>query len=157
MASDLNYTDPLSGSDVVADLLGQIRRKLTTDCNLRQADGYSGGYSGEVKIKLRLNAVRSVEVEMEIPIAQSPELPAPAPETFPPEDLEPIEIDELIMIPVNDNLVEVRERIAANSEKALEAEAEEQAAPVEVPEGEATVRQKRKYTRRQALVGAVSE
>ena len=155
MASDLNYTDPLSGSDVVADVLGQIRRKLATDCNLRQTDGYSGGYSGEVKIKLRLNAVRSVEVEMEIPIAQSPELPAPAPESFPPEDLEPIEIDELIMIPVNDNLVEVRERIAANSEKALEAEAEAQDA---VPDTEdTTVRTKRKYTRRAALAGAISE
>ena len=83
------------------------------------------------------------------------ELPAPAPETFPPEDLEPIEIDELIMIPVNDNLVEVRERIAANSEKALEAEAEAQDA---VPDAEdTTVRTKRKYTRRAALAGAISE
>ena len=149
-----NYVNPLSGRDVVEDILGQIRRKLVGDCSLRKEDGYSGGYSGTVTIKLRLNAVRIVEVEMEIPITQSADVIAPPVESFPPEDVEPVEIDEKIVIPVEENLITVRDRINENSEKTIEAESEAEAEP-HVEEGETTVRTKRKYSRRAALIGAV--
>ena len=156
MAETINYTNPLGGSEVVADILGQIRRRLLTDCNLRATDGYSGGYSGTVTIKLRLNAVRIVEVSMEVPITQSADVIAPPADSFHPEDVEPVEIDEKIVIPVEENLVAVRDRISDNSEKAIEAETE--AVPESQGEdGEQTVHAKRKYTRRAALAGAVSE
>ena len=154
MAETINYTNPLGGQEVVADILGQIRRKLATDCNLRATDGYSGGYSGTVTIKLRLNAVRISEVEMEIPITQSADVIAPPVESFPPEDVEPVEIDEKIVIPVEENLIAVRDRINENSEKTIEAESEAEVEP-HVEEGETTVRTKRKYSRRAALIGAV--
>jgi hypothetical protein len=155
--ADTNYTNPLGGHEVVADVLGQIRRRLSSDCNLRTTDGYSGGYSGEIKIKLRLNAVRITEVEMTVPITQSPQIQAPAPETIPAENLEPVEVDETLSIPVEDNLAEVRERIEDNSEKAIEAEAEAELVPAVAEEGDSSARTKRKYTRRAALAGAISE
>ena len=151
----INYTNPLGGHEVVADILGQIRRKLLTDCNLRMTDGYSGGYSGEVTIKLRLHAVRTTPVEMEIPITQSADVVAPPADAFPPEDVQFVEIHEAIKIPVEENLLAVRDRINDNSEKAIEAESEMAAQPED--EGEMAPRAKRKYTRRSALAGAISE
>lgn len=153
MADTMNYVNPLGGHEVIADVLGQIRRRLATDCNLRQTDGYSGGYSGEVKIKLRLHAVKTSEVEMLIPISQSPEVQAPAVTSFLPKEIEAVEVEEVVTIPLEDNLGTVRDRITDNSEKSIESEAEPQTEE-EVP---SEPRAKRKYTRRAALAGAMSE
>ena len=150
MAEVMNYTNPLGGDEVVEDILGQIRKRLATDCNLRKTDGYSGGYSGKVIVSLKLHAVRISEVEMEIAVAQSPSLAAPSVDSFPPEDVEPVEIDEEIRIPLEPNLKEVRERIEENKQEPII-----EPAGTEQPETEA--RTKRKYTRRGALVSAVTE
>jgi hypothetical protein len=157
MSSDpANYTNPLGGHEVLADVLGQIRRRLTSDCNMRATDGYSGGYSGKITIELRLHAVRTTTVEMEIPIVQSADVVAPPADAFPSDDVEPVEIHEVIGIPVEENLLAVRDRINDNSESAIEAETEkaEEAEAEQAPEEH---RAKRKYTRRAALAGAVSE
>jgi hypothetical protein len=147
MAQVENFTNPLSGSEVVADVLAQIKKRLTSDCNVRPSDGYSGGYSGKVTISLSLHAVRIATVEMEIPITE--QIEAPGIESFSPEDVFPIEIDEQIVVPIEPNLKEVRQRTQENNE-----EISEHSDPVDDPETPA--KNKRKYTRR-ALVGAVSE
>jgi len=156
MADVSNYVNPLSGRDVVEDILGQIRRRLHGDCSLRAEDGYSGGYGGEVVIKIKCHAVRSVAIDMTIPVTQSPSLAAPAPDTFAPDELEEIVVDETIKIPIEENLTLVRDRIVDNSERAIadETEKAEEAEAEQAPEEH---RAKRKYTRRAALAGAVSE
>src|ERR1700677_4628272 len=68
MSEVTNFTNPLSGHEVVEDILGQIRKRLYSDCSLRGEDGYSGGYFGSVAIKLKCNAVRTASIEMEFPI-----------------------------------------------------------------------------------------
>ena len=151
MPDPSNFTNPLSGREIVNDILGQIRTRLATDCNLRASDGYSGGYSGKVHIKLSLNAVRTTPVEMEIPISTSIELNAPAPDSFPSEDLIAMEINEEISIPVEPNLNAVRERIEENKE--IPSAEHETPASESAPEPHA----RRKYTRRSALVSAVAE
>jgi|ERR1700677_165977 len=149
MAEVTNFTDPISGSEVVADVLAQIKKRLATDCNLRATDGYSGGYSGTITVSLKLHAVRISEVEMTIPIT-APALPSP--DAFPLEEIEPVEIDEVIEIPIEPNLREVRERTVENNSEPTE----ETALAVEGEEPETGTRQKRKYTRRAlAGVGAV--
>lgn len=156
MAEVTNYTNPLGGNEVVADVLAQIKKRLSTDCNLRATDGYSGGYAGTVTIKLKLHAVRISEVEMEVPISQSPELKALGLDAFPPEDVEPVELNEEIEIPLEPNLDEVRERTVENN-----LEPDEKSEPVEGEdkgeEPESGARTKRKYTRRTAVVAAVTE
>ena len=156
MSDVTNFTDPLSGAEIRKDVTAQIDAKLATDCNLRATDAYSGGYSGEITIKLRCHAVRTATVEMTIPISQSPSISAPGPEAFPPEDVFPVEIEEEITIPVEENLKLVRERTQENqSEAAEEPPAEEEPNLVQA------ARQKRKYTRRTvpelAGVGATTE
>ena len=152
MAEVLNFTDPLSGTAVIEDVLGQIRKRLATDCNLRGTDGYSGGYSGTVTIKLKCHAVRISEVEMEIPIT-APVVPAL--DSFPPEDVEEIEVREEIAIPLEPNLTAVRQRTTENSAENIENDAP-------APEDEENLvavapHAKRKYTRRNALVGVGAE
>ena len=145
----INYTNPLGGHEVVADVLSQIKKRLATDCNLRATDGYSGGYSGTVIINLNLHAVRISNVDMEIPITTP--LGLPAVESFPPEDVFPVEVHEEIEITLEPNLKEVRVRtVENNSEIAEEPESEP-------TEGEAPVRRKRRYNKALAGVGAVSE
>ncbi len=155
MSDPKNYTNPLGGHEVVNDVIAQIRKRLATDCNLRATDGYSGGYSGKINIKLNLHAVKTTTVEMEVPITTSPELNAPVPSDFPQEDLIPIEISEEIKIDLEPNLDEVRERTQdVNNELNSAPQTVEEAELETNPEG---VRTKRKYTRRAALAGAVSE
>jgi hypothetical protein len=140
----------LSGFEVVEDVLAQIRKRLHTDCSLRKEDGYSGGYSGTVTVKLNLHAVRISEVAMEIPITT--QIAAPAAESFPPESVEAVEVDETIQIPLEPNLREIRERTLENNTEPQETEEISQG-----EEPETTTVQRRKYTRQAAMAGAVSE
>jgi len=149
MPDPSDFTNPLGGHEVVADVLAQIRKKLATDCNLRATDGYSGGYSGKITIALKLYAVRVNEVSMEIPITQSAGVKAPAVDDFPPEEIEAVEINDAISIPLEPNLKEVRNRTKENNDEASEA-----SAPVE--KEDTSQRPKRRYLRRAALAGAMS-
>ena len=152
MSDPTNYTNPLSGAEVVEDVLAQIRKRLRTDCSLRNEDGYSGGYSGEIVIKLRCHAVRIAEISMTIPIAA--ETAAPSPEAFGADGVDSVEIDETISIPLEPNLTAVRQRTADNNSDQEEAEPEPQG-----DELESNLVQRRKYTRRptEAGVAAVTE
>jgi len=147
-----NYTNPLGGNEIVADVLAQIKKRLATDCNLRATDGYSGGYSGTVSIKLNLHAVRISTVAMEIPITAP--LGLPAVDSFPPEDVFPVEVEEKIEIPLEPNLKEVRIRTVENNSEVAE-ESEPESDPAEG--SDAPVRRKRRYNKALAGVGAVSE
>lgn len=149
MVDPTNFTNPLGGHEVVADVLAQIRKKLATDCNLRATDGYSGGYSGEVTIKLRCHAVRVATVDMVIPISQSAEIQAPGPEAFLQENVVSVEIDEALSIPLEPNLKEVRSRTADNNAEVEEQNKSEAVIP--------KVGQRRKYLRHGAMAAAVSE
>src|ERR1700677_5014298 len=148
MSEVTNFTNPLSGHEVVEDILGQIRKRLYSDCSLRGEDGYSGGYFGSVAIKLKCNAVRTASIEMEFPITQSADVKAPGPDAFPPEDVSEFEIDETIKIDLEPNLQEVRKRTRENSAEAIKDAVDE---PVEGAEPETTGRTKRRYTKRAAL------
>jgi hypothetical protein len=145
-----NYTNPLGGHEVVADILAQIKKRLATDCNMRATDGYSGGYSGTISISLKLHAVRITDVSMDVPITAP--LGLPAGESFPPEDIYPIEIEEKIDIPLEPNLREVRTRTVENNSESVD---EPESEPAE--DSEAPVRRKRRYNKALAGVGAVSE
>ena len=154
MPDPTNFTNPLGGHEIVNDVLSQIRKRLATDCNLRATDGYSGGYSGKVTIKLNLHAVRTTTVDMEVPIFTSPGLNAPEPSEFSPDDLIPMEISEEISIPIEPNLAAVRERTKDTNDE-LESVPEtkqEESEGDSAPEG---TRGKRKYTRRAALASAI--
>jgi hypothetical protein len=145
-----NYTNPLGGHEIVADILAQVKKRLATDCNLRATDGYSGGYSGTVSIKLNLHAVRVTEVAMEIPITAP--LGLPAVEYFPTEDVFPVAVEEKIEIPLEPNLKEVRIRTVENNSESVDESKPEQAEGSDAP-----VRRKRRYNKALAGVGAVSE
>lgn len=58
--------ESISGSEIIADFIDQIARKLSLDCNLRQSDSYALGYSGTAKIALRLYGMDTAEVEVEV-------------------------------------------------------------------------------------------
>lgn len=147
-----SFTNPLSGTEVVSDVLAQIKKRLATDCNMRGSDGYSGGYSGTISISLKLHAVRVTDVSMEIPITAP--LGLPAAESFPPEDVFPVEVEEKIEIPLEPNLRKVRTRTQENNSESVE-ESEPES---ESTEGsDAPVRRKRRYNKALAGVGAVSE
>ena len=147
MPDPTSFTNPLSGHEVIDDVLAQIRKRLSTDCNLRETDGYSGGYSGTVSVKLNLNAVRISEVEMTIPITDGTK--GPSVDSFMPEDLVPVEVEEEIQIPLEPNLKEVRQRTVDNND-----EAEQGSEPAPEPVIEATtVSGKRRYARESALAG----
>jgi hypothetical protein len=149
MADPTNFTNPLGGHEIVADVLAQIKKRLATDCNLRATDGYSGGYSGEVVIKLRCHAVRTASIDMAFPITQSLDVKAPSLDSFSPEDIEPLEIDESLVIPLEPNLNEVRIRTVENNQEVAE--------NVPAEESEITDRPKRrKYLKHAAMAGAVS-
>lgn len=146
-----NYTNPLGGHEVVADVLAQIKKRLATDCNLRATDGYSGGYSGTVTVNLKLHAVRITSVEMEIAIKEPSGSPAVT--SFPADDIVPVEVEEKISIPLEPNLKEVRTRTVENNSESVEGTESE-------PEegSDAPIRRKRRYTTKAlAGAGAVSE
>lgn len=145
-----NYTNPLGGHEVVADVLAQIKKRLATDCNLRATDGYSGGYSGTVTINLKLHAVRITSVDMEIAIKELSGSPAAT--SFAAEDVFPVEIEEKISIPLEPNLKEVRVRTVENNSESVD---EPESEPEEG--SDAPVRRKRRYNKALAGVGAVSE
>ena len=145
-----NFTDPLSGWEPIEYVVGEVRKFLRRDCSLRKEDGYSGGFQGKVKIELDCFAVRTVHIEMEVPITLPSEVKRSL-DSLPPEQVEKSEIIETIVIPREENLDAVRAHIKANNE-----EVTEEAEPTE--EADTSTRGRRKYARKAlAGVGAVGE
>jgi hypothetical protein len=125
----------LSGTEVIEDILAQIKRKLQTSCDLREADSYGQGYSGEIKISLKLYGMDALPAEFTVDIKPK-ELPPVSTETT---IVTPLEIQEIITIEQELDLEAVRERIKEPAPLPPPDEAEEARMPN---------RLKRKYTRR---------
>ena len=65
----------LSGTEIINDVLDQIKRKLMYSCDLRDSDSYGQGYSGTITISLKLYGMDTTPVEVEIPIQPNAEPP----------------------------------------------------------------------------------
>lgn len=125
----------LSGSEVIEDILAQIKRKLMTSCDLRDSDSYGQGYSGEIKISLKLYGMDALPAEFTVDIKPK-ELPPVSTETT---IVTPLEIQENITIEQELDLEAVRERLHEPAPLPPPSEEEENRMPQ---------RLKRKYTKR---------
>jgi hypothetical protein len=127
----------LSGSEIIADVLDQIKRKLSYSCNLRDSDSYGQGYSASIEIKLKLYAMDVTEDSFTVEIPLKVEIPVSTEAVT----VTPVEVEEKLEIPQELDLESVRERIKISEPE-----------PMQEPsaEGEARMpeRLKRKYTRR---------
>ncbi len=56
----------LSGTEIIQDVLDQIKRKLMYSCDLRDSDSYGLGYSGTITISLKLYGMDATPVEVEV-------------------------------------------------------------------------------------------
>jgi len=128
----------LSGSEVIDDVLAQIKRKLQSSCDLRDSDNYGQGYSGTIEIKLKLHAMDDIPAEFSVNIPAKVEPPVSTEEVT----VTPVEISETIEIPQELDLEAVRERIKEPAPLPPIDEAEEARMPT---------RLKRKYTRRTGI------
>lgn len=129
----------LSGSEIVDDVLAQIKRKLLTSCNLRDSDSYGQGYSAEIKISMKMYGMDATPDEFAINIA--------------PKALPPVSTDELVVTPFD-----VTEDLTIPQELDLEVVRERLREPAPLPpteeqqqENRMPNRLKRKYTRRTGI------
>jgi hypothetical protein len=128
-------TEGLSGTEIIDDVLAQIKRKLLTSCNLRDSDNYGQGYSAEIKISMKMYAMDATPDEFTVNIA---------PKGLPPVSTEevivtPFDVAEDLTIPQELDLEAVRERIKEPAPLPPASEEEENRMPA---------RLKRKYTKR---------
>ena len=100
--ADNGYVAPLSGEEIVNDILSTIESKLSKDCNLRAIDAYSRGYSAKIKIDLKLFGTDDVEVQV---VAEGGE---DISSEVPPDEIEEVHAD--IEIAPEAALNEVRSR-----------------------------------------------
>ena len=135
---EIQSIEALSGSEIIEDVLNQIRIKMLTSCDLRDTDSYGQGYSGEIKISLKLYSMDVLPAEFFVPIAAKTEPPASTEQVI----VNPVEIEETVQIEQELDLEAVRDRMKETPEPAPVDEAEESRMPQ---------RLKRKYTRRNIL------
>jgi len=130
----------LSGTEIIEDILDQIKRKLKYSCDLRDSDCYGQGYSGTITISLKLHDLDNFPVELTVDIPAK----VPPPVSTETMTVTPLEITETITIPQELDLDIVRERSKIS-----------EPLPPEPTDGEAEdarmpARLKRKYNRRTA-------
>jgi hypothetical protein len=128
----------LSGSEIIDDILSQIKRKLQTSCDLRDSDSYGQGFSASIEIKLKLYSMDVIPAEFTVVIQPKVEPPVSTETTI----VTPLELTETIEIPQELDLEIVRERIK---------EPEPLPPPDETEESRMPQRLKRKYTRRTGI------
>lgn len=92
------FVEPLSGDEIVKDVLAQIERRLRLSGNLRSVDAYPRGFDGVITIKLNMHGLDVAKVESEIQIGT------------PVEDPEAVAVDEKVEIPLETDLQAVRDR-----------------------------------------------
>lgn len=105
------YVEPLTGEEIINDILDQVERKLRGDCNLRDTDAYTGGYDGTVDIRVRLRGLDTAEVNRTVIVgapatALADATGTPAEETT----VEETAIEAHLEIPLEERLNLVRER-----------------------------------------------
>ena len=125
----------LSGTEIIQDVLDQIKLKLMYSCDLRDSDSYGLGYSGTITISLKLYGMDATPVEVEVIIPPKVEPPVTNETTV----VTPIQVEEKVEIPQELDLDVVRERIKVPEPLSEPSAAEENRMPE---------RLKRKYTRR---------
>jgi hypothetical protein len=135
--AETTMIEGLSGTEIIADVLDQIKRKLMYSCDLRDSDSYGQGYSGTITINLKLYGMDATPVEIEVPIQPKVEPPVSTEQTI----VTPIQVEEKVEIPQELDLEAVRERL-----KVSEPEPPEE--PSAEEENRMPARLKRKYTRR---------
>lgn len=64
----------LNGREIINDILEQIKKALQSDCNLRETDSYSQGYSGKFSIELKLVAVDTTVTAVSTELKATPAL-----------------------------------------------------------------------------------
>jgi len=89
----------LSGTEVIEDFLNHLRTQLRRDCNLRDSDSYTRGYSATASYKLKLYGVDVTEVESEVAVGFDN-----------PAETEKVEVEDVVEIPQELELNAVRER-----------------------------------------------
>ena len=89
----------LTGTEVIEDFLNHLRTQLRRDCNLRDSDSYTRGYSATASYKLKLYGVDSTDVESEVSVGFDD-----------PAETEKIEVENKIEISQELELNAVRER-----------------------------------------------
>jgi hypothetical protein len=126
---------PLTGEEIITDVLRHVEWRLRNDCNLRESDAYAGGYDGKIDIKLNCHGLDVSKVEVEVGIGK------------PVVDAGAVVIAETIDVPLEEDLDKVRQRSGQESPlEALEIESQP-----EIPPEQRT----RKYLRRASLRNAV--
>jgi hypothetical protein len=125
----------LSGTEIISDVLDQIKRRLQSSCDLRDSDSYGQGFSGTITISLKLHAMDNTPVDLTINLVPKAEPPVSTETVI----VTPLEISETIEIPQELDLEAVRER--AKEPEPLPPASEEE-------ENRMPNRLKRKYTRR---------
>lgn len=127
------FVMPLSGEEIINDVLLHVETKLRTDCNLRDTDAYSGGYDGVIDIKLNLHGLDVSRAEVTVDLGT------------PVDDPEANVLEEKIEIEHETDLDAVRER-------------SEQEVPVQTLDSTGKHEIKgRKFARRQAVGAAIDE
>lgn len=121
--------EAISGTEIINDLLDQIKRKLQSSCDLRDMDSYGQGYSATVKIDLKLYGMDTTTFEGTIDII---------PKAEPPAESTPVELGMTVDVEQELDLEALRERSNAPLPEPPQAE-EESRMPA---------RLRRKYTRR---------
>lgn len=125
----------LSGTEIIEDIVNQVKRTLMTSCDLRDSDSYGQGYSAEIKISLKMYGMDAVPGEFMVQIPAKADPPVSTEQVT----VIPLQIEQNINIPQEENLEAVRERMK-----------EEPPIPEAKPEEESRMpaRLRRKYTKR---------
>lgn len=128
----------LSGTEIIDDILAQIKRKLNYSCDLRSTDCYARGYGATIEMHLKLYDADTISVDMNVEVPFTSEPPISSEDDV----VTPIEIVEKLEIPQELNLTSVRERMQIGPSPSPPTEEEEARMPK---------RMKRKYTTRASL------
>ena len=121
---------PLTGEEIIVDLLETIAERLRANCNLRASDSYSRGYSAKVELNIECYGLDMAKVETQVVIGDQQ------------DDVDLELVKEKIDIPLEENLNTVRERSGQEDGPTLQI-------------GEPQQPQKRRYARR--IPGAAAQ
>lgn len=65
---DATFVQPLSGSEIVEDLISQIRKKLQATGDLRSTDSYPRGYSAKFNFHVECYGLDTVNLDGEVAV-----------------------------------------------------------------------------------------
>lgn len=104
-----DYVEGLTGEEIIVDVLEQVAAKLRGDCNLREADAYTGGYDGWVELHLNLRGLDLAKVDSRVIVGAPATTMLAGPGEYEAE-METKTVDTVVEIPLETKLNLVRER-----------------------------------------------